>query len=86
MVPAFEAAAFALDKGAFTKEPVKTQFGFHVIMVEDKIDQPLPTFEQLQGQLRQVLLTEAYAGAVKSGREKLGVKLLDESLKLPEPK
>lgn len=83
MVPAFEAAAFALEKGAFSKEPVQTQFGFHIIKVEDKIDQPLPTFEQLQQQLRQVLLTEAYTDALKSGREKLGVKLLDESLKLP---
>ena len=84
MVPAFEAAAFALEKGAFSKEPVQTQFGFHIIKVEDKIDQPLPTFEQLEQNLRQLLLTEAYTDAVKNGREKLGVKLLDESLKLPE--
>ena len=83
MVPAFETAAFALEKGAFSKEPVQTQFGFHVILVEDKIDQPLPTFEQSQQQLRQVLLSEAYAEAVKAGREKLGVNVLDESLKLP---
>ncbi|MEP1205730.1 MAG: peptidylprolyl isomerase [Rhizobiaceae bacterium] len=86
MVPAFEAAAFALEKGAFSKEPVQTQFGFHIIKVEDKIDQPLPTFEQLQGQMRQLLLTEAYTEAVKSGREKIGVKLLDESMKLPDVK
>ena len=55
-----------------------------LIKVEDKIDQPLPTFEQLEQNLRQLLLTEAYTDAVKNGREKLGVKLLDESLKLPE--
>lgn len=83
MVPAFESAAFALEKGAFSKQPVQTQFGFHVILVEDKIDQPLPTFEQSQQQLRQVLLSEAYAEAVKASREKLGVNVLDESLKLP---
>lgn len=86
MVPAFEAAAFALEKGGFTKTPVQTQFGFHVIKLEDRIDQPLPTFEQSKNQLRQLLLTEAYTEAVKAGREKLGIEVLDESLKLPEPK
>lgn len=86
MVPEFETAAFALEKGAFSKEPVKTQFGFHIIKVEDKIDQPLPTFEQAKAQLEQVLMAEAYAEAVKAGREKVGVEVLDESLKLPEVK
>ncbi len=86
MVPAFEAAAFALEKGAYSKQPVQTQFGFHIIMVEEQINKPLPTFQQLQEQMRQLLLTEAYTGAIKSGREKLGVNLLDESLKLPEKK
>ena len=86
MVPAFEAAAFALEKGAFSKEPVQTQFGFHIIKVEDKVDQPLPTLEQAAPQLRQLLLTEAYTNAVKAGREKVGVSVLDESMKLPEVK
>lgn len=86
MVPAFEAAAFALEKGAFSKEPVQTQFGYHIIKVEDKIDQPLPTLEQAGPQLRQLLLTEAYTEALKAGRAKIGVNLLDDSLKLPDPK
>ncbi len=86
MVPAFEAAAFALETGAYSKQPVQTQFGFHIIKVEEQINKPLPTFEQLQGQMRQLLLTEAYTGAIRSGRDKLGVQLMDESLKLPEKK
>lgn len=85
MVPAFEEAAFALEKGAYTKTPVKTQFGFHIIKVEDKRDQPLPAFEESKDQLRQVMLTEAYAEAVAAGRKAVGVELLDESLKLPDP-
>ena len=36
MVPPFAKAAFALNKGQFTREPVKTQFGYHVIKVEDR--------------------------------------------------
>lgn len=84
MVPEFEAAAYGLEKGDYSKEPVKTQFGFHVILVEDKIDQPLPTFEEAREQLRQLMLTEAYADAVKGGRDKVGIEILEESLKLPE--
>ena len=36
MVPPFETAAFALEPGKFTEEPVQTEFGFHVIKVEEK--------------------------------------------------
>jgi NIMA-interacting peptidyl-prolyl cis-trans isomerase 4 len=36
MVGAFQEAAFALPKGGMTPEPVKTQFGYHIILVEDK--------------------------------------------------
>ena len=36
MVPEFEAAAFALRPGEFTEQPVKTQFGWHIIKVEDR--------------------------------------------------
>ena len=36
MVKPFADAAFALEPGAFTKEPVKTQFGWHVILAEDR--------------------------------------------------
>ena len=36
MVPEFANAAFALKKGEYTQTPVKTQFGWHVIKVEDR--------------------------------------------------
>ncbi len=35
MVPEFGAAVSKLEKGKFTQEPVKTQFGYHVILLED---------------------------------------------------
>ena len=84
MVPEFEQAAFALEKGAYTKEPVKSQFGFHVIKVDDKRDRALPSFDQTKERLRQLILTEKYAEAVRKGREAVGVTIADESLKLPD--
>ena len=48
MVPAFSQAAFSLEKGEVTEKPVKSQFGFHVIKVEDKRMQPLPSFEEVK--------------------------------------
>ena len=49
MVPEFEKAALALDVGAYTKEPVQTQFGWHVIKVEDKRAKQPPAFDAGQG-------------------------------------
>ncbi|MCG8491642.1 MAG: peptidylprolyl isomerase [Sneathiellales bacterium] len=45
MVPPFAEAAFAMDVGSHSKEPVQTQFGWHVIKVEDKRDTQPPAFE-----------------------------------------
>ena len=45
MVQPFEDAAFALEVGKYTKTPVQTQFGWHVIKLEEKRKQPPPTFE-----------------------------------------
>ncbi len=62
MVPEFAEAAFAVGKGEHSKTPVKTQFGWHVIKVEDRRMRPEPQFEavkpQLEVQLRQKSLNE----------------------------
>ena len=81
MVPPFEAAAFALEAGAYTKSPVQTQFGFHVIKLEEKRDRPLPKFEEVQDQMRQVVLRERYLETVKEARSLSNVEILDEELK-----
>lgn len=59
MVPEFGEAAFALKKGTYSKEPVKTQFGYHVILVEDIRDaKPLPK-DQIEPQLKGYLTQQA---------------------------
>ncbi|WP_394691742.1 peptidylprolyl isomerase [Hoeflea sp.] len=81
MVPEFEAAAFALEKGQYAKEPVKTQFGWHVIKVEDRRESAPPPFEQVADQIRQVLLRERYGDLIREARENVEIEVLDEALK-----
>jgi peptidyl-prolyl cis-trans isomerase C len=55
MVPEFGAAASKLEKGKFTETPVKTQFGYHVILLEDKRPIEAPPLEEVKPQLTQQL-------------------------------
>ncbi len=55
VVPEFAKAAFATEVGAYTKAPVKSQFGYHIIKVEEKRQRPPAPFEQVKGFLEQEL-------------------------------
>lgn len=81
MVPEFEKAAFALEVGAYTKEPVQSQFGFHVIKVEDKRAQQPPAFDQVKEQVRSIVLREKYIELAKNLREGAKVEIDDPALK-----
>ena len=60
MVPAFSAAAFALKPGEYTRKPVKTQFGWHVIKVEGRRVSGQENFEQARAKIQQKMTEEAY--------------------------
>ena len=81
MVPEFEKAAFALEPGTYTKEPVQSQFGWHVIKVEDKRVQQPPAFDQVKAQVRSLLLRDKYLELVKSLRSAAKVDVTDPELK-----
>ena len=81
MVPEFEKAAFALEPGTYTKEPVQSQFGWHVIKVEDKRVQQPPAFDQVKGQVRSLLLRDKYFELVKSLRGAAKIDVTDPELK-----
>lgn len=68
MVPDFEAAAFALEIGTFTSTPVQTQFGYHVIKLEDKRLAPAPTLEQMRQQIASNLSQQALARLIEELR------------------
>jgi peptidyl-prolyl cis-trans isomerase C len=63
MVPEFSDTAFKLDKGQIS-EPVKTQFGWHVIKVEDRRLKPMPKFEEVKPQIEQYVTRKAQAELV----------------------
>ena len=69
MVPEFSQAAFALEPGSVTPTPVQTQFGWHVIKVEDKRTNTPTSFVQMRNQLSQQL-TQEIVGAYLDGLRK----------------
>lgn len=81
MVPEFEVAAFDLEKGSYTKEPVKSQFGFHIIFKEDERDSQPPAYEDVKAQVRQALAREKYFKLTQDARSKFKIEVLDEDLK-----
>ena len=60
-VPEFSAAMSKLDKGQMTETPVKTQFGFHIIRVDDVRDTKLPALEEVKPQVSQQLQQQKIA-------------------------
>jgi len=81
MVPEFEKAAMELAVGAYTKAPVQTQFGFHVVKVEDKRAKQPPEFEKVKAQVKDVVLQESYVKRVKAIRDELEVEYVDPVVK-----
>ncbi len=62
MVKEFADAAFALNKGDLTETPVKTQFGYHVIKLEDRRKAPPPSYEEMADALREEMAREVITG------------------------
>jgi peptidyl-prolyl cis-trans isomerase C len=54
-VPEFGQAMSGLKKGEMTEVPIKTQFGFHVIRLDDTREAPFPAFDDVKDQLKQRL-------------------------------
>lgn len=65
MVPEFSKAAQELKKNSYSKTPVKTQFGYHVIFLKDKIAAKSLSFKEVKGNISQMLLGNAYNKKVK---------------------
>lgn len=78
MVPAFEEAAFALEPGSYTKTPVQSQFGYHVIKVDEKRTQPAPAFEEVKDQVAAVVQREKFQEILQTLKADAQVERMDQ--------
>ncbi len=77
MVPEFSAVAFKLNKGEVS-DPVKSQFGWHIIKVEDKRNKPVPEFDKVKEQIEAYVARKAQAEYIAKLRETNKVERLDK--------
>lgn len=82
MVPEFAEAAFKLEKGQVS-EPVKSQFGWHVIRLEDRRSKPLPAFDEVKPQIDQYLERKAQQDTILALRENAKIERLDQPAPAP---
>ena len=71
MVPEFSAAADKLKKGEYTKKPVKTQFGLHIIYLDDRKDAGVKKLAEVEESIKDELATQEFSKLIKEETEKL---------------
>jgi peptidyl-prolyl cis-trans isomerase C len=77
MVPEFSAVAFALEPGKIS-DPVKSQFGWHIIKVEEKRNRKPPEFDQVKAQIETYVTRKAQADYVGKLREAAKIERMDK--------
>lgn len=79
MVPEFGAAVVKLEKGKFSEEPVKSQFGYHVILLDDTRAKEAPTLEQVKPRLTQQIQQQNLKKLLDEMKEKAKVEIVGAS-------
>lgn len=86
MVKPFAEAVVGMDPGRVTPAPVETQFGWHVIKLEEKRDVKLPEMENMKPQLKRQLEQSKMLEYMKALRAEADVKILYKEKPAPAPK
>jgi peptidyl-prolyl cis-trans isomerase C len=81
MVPEFETAAFALANAGDVSEPVQSQFGWHIIKLDEKRQSKPPTFEQVAPQIQQQVLMRVFNEKVEELMSDVKIEVTDPALK-----
>jgi peptidyl-prolyl cis-trans isomerase C len=82
MVPEFSTVAFSLEPGKIS-DPVKTQFGWHIIKVEEKRNRKPPEFDQVKGQIENYVTRKAQADYVAKLRDSAKIERMDQAANTP---
>lgn len=70
MVKPFEDATFTMERGSYTKDPVQTQFGWHVILLEDVRDKAAPALDEVRAEIEGELQNAAVEAHIDALTEK----------------
>jgi peptidyl-prolyl cis-trans isomerase C len=82
MVPEFANVAFKLAPGQIS-DPVKTQFGWHIIKVEDKRTKTFPPFDQVKDQAAHYVAQKAQSDLITSLRKEAKIERVEEAPATP---
>jgi peptidyl-prolyl cis-trans isomerase C len=80
MVPKFEEAAFKLKKGEVS-EPFETQFGWHVVKIDDRREQPAPSFDAVKDRVRAAIIHRKAEQAAADLRRQATIEYVDPAIK-----
>ena len=78
MVAPFSEAVAGMEKGAYTKQPVKTQFGWHIIILDDTREASPPPFEQLKPQLQAFVQKQRVQAYITRLRESATIEIKEQ--------
>ena len=85
MVPEFAAAVTKLEKGKFTEEPVKSQFGYHVILLEDSRSKIIPPLDQVKPALQQQIQQQNMKKLLDDLKAKATIEIAEGNSPPPTP-